>query len=356
MYNLEGRVLTYLLALAILAGCSAGKEYSIDPDGNRIELPNCKEYIGQFSTISIRWDILKKYTGEITVSAGIKSALQNDRLQHHYALQAENLCTHARTYISSGEKQQYFCRDERLSNSVTQIEMINTTLERLTTPEEAQAIGDKIIESLNHFFEKFFNQLSTPCSSPPLPLSISEIREALGEEIRKSMKGVEREIAQLREKIYTTQRIEPSTKIIQYEVDTNLGSFDIFFLETGPYLELLGEAFPDPQREPPKYRKQLWALDGNQKKLLGLLVSFLGKHSEITVQIEGHVGSRVSSLYALLLGEQRATAVKDFLKNKGVLNEMSVISYGKERPFSTDPEAEDLSNRVHFVFIPPTLS
>jgi peptidoglycan-associated lipoprotein len=53
----------------------------------------------------------------------------------------------------------------------------------------------------------------------------------------------------------------------------------------------------------------------------------------IVVTIEGHADERGTREYNLALGEQRATAVRNYLMALGVSpDRVTVISYGKERP------------------------
>jgi peptidoglycan-associated lipoprotein len=70
-----------------------------------------------------------------------------------------------------------------------------------------------------------------------------------------------------------------------------------------------------------------------------------------TILIEGHCDERGTLAYNLVLGERRARAVRQYLQDLGVpASEMQIISYGKERPFCTEPsEACWQSNRrAHF--------
>ena len=53
--------------------------------------------------------------------------------------------------------------------------------------------------------------------------------------------------------------------------------------------------------------------------------------------IEGHADERGSDEYNLALGDKRARAAEDFLSDMGVAqNQLTVISYGKDRPVCTD--------------------
>jgi peptidoglycan-associated lipoprotein len=57
----------------------------------------------------------------------------------------------------------------------------------------------------------------------------------------------------------------------------------------------------------------------------------------VQLKIEGHCDERGTSAYNLVLGEKRAKAVRNYLVELGVTpSHLSVISYGKERPFCTE--------------------
>lgn len=91
--------------------------------------------------------------------------------------------------------------------------------------------------------------------------------------------------------------------------------------------------------------------DESKRKLEGN-ASELKRASESTVIIEGHCDERGTKSYNLALGEKRAKAAKDYLVSLGVSgSRITVISYGKERPF--DPGHNEAawakSRRGHFV-------
>ena len=61
--------------------------------------------------------------------------------------------------------------------------------------------------------------------------------------------------------------------------------------------------------------------------------TFLRKNKDMTVTVEGHADERGTREYNLALGEQRATAVRDYLVIQGIdPDRIKVISYGKEKP------------------------
>ncbi|MFO1259246.1 MAG: peptidoglycan-associated lipoprotein Pal [Gammaproteobacteria bacterium] len=59
----------------------------------------------------------------------------------------------------------------------------------------------------------------------------------------------------------------------------------------------------------------------------------LAKHPNSHIRIEGHTDERGSREYNIGLGERRARAVTDILLSSGAsANQISVVSYGKEKP------------------------
>lgn len=68
-------------------------------------------------------------------------------------------------------------------------------------------------------------------------------------------------------------------------------------------------------------------------RLLDGHAEFLRAHSFLNVVIEGHADERGTPEYNIALGERRAAAVKSYLQGNGVsANQMSIVSYGKEKP------------------------
>ena len=80
---------------------------------------------------------------------------------------------------------------------------------------------------------------------------------------------------------------------------------------------------------------------------------FLKAHPDIKFTIEGHCDNRGSEEYNLGLGDRRANSAKKFLVNLGVnADNITTISYGKDRPFCTDNNEEcwQQNRRAHLVF------
>ena len=71
-----------------------------------------------------------------------------------------------------------------------------------------------------------------------------------------------------------------------------------------------------------------------------------------TIRIEGYCDERGTAAYNLVLGEQRAQAVRDALANLGVSShDVTVVSYGKEKGFCAE-HREDcwrMNRQAHFV-------
>ncbi len=82
---------------------------------------------------------------------------------------------------------------------------------------------------------------------------------------------------------------------------------------------------------------------------------WMRQHPDVTVQIEGHCDERGSIEYNLALGERRAQTVKSYLVSLGMdAKQMTVISYGKEKPLADgdSEEAYAKNRRANFVPLP----
>ena len=74
-------------------------------------------------------------------------------------------------------------------------------------------------------------------------------------------------------------------------------------------------------------------LDSSAKILLDAQSRFLRANTDLKFIVEGHCDERGTREYNLALGEQRATAVRDYLVIQGIdPDRIKVISYGKEKP------------------------
>lgn len=79
--------------------------------------------------------------------------------------------------------------------------------------------------------------------------------------------------------------------------------------------------------------------------------SWLNQHPDVKVVIGGYCDERGSDEYNLALGQRRADSTKSALATMGVAaNRISVISYGKEKPFCTESNEQcwQLNRRAGF--------
>jgi len=92
-------------------------------------------------------------------------------------------------------------------------------------------------------------------------------------------------------------------------------------------------------------------LDEDSKTVLKTNADILKKHERLHVQVEGHCDQRGGVQYNIALGERRAKAVRNYLKDLGVSDSrLTVISFGKERLVdeSTTEEAYAKNRRANF--------
>jgi peptidoglycan-associated lipoprotein len=72
--------------------------------------------------------------------------------------------------------------------------------------------------------------------------------------------------------------------------------------------------------------------------------AWLSRFPSVSILVEGHCDERGTVEYNLALGEERARAVRDYLRDLGVgSGRMRIISYGKEFPL--DPEHNEAAWR-----------
>jgi peptidoglycan-associated lipoprotein len=81
--------------------------------------------------------------------------------------------------------------------------------------------------------------------------------------------------------------------------------------------------------------------------------SYAASHSSARVTLEGHADERGTREYNLGLGERRGNAVSGLMSAQGSKgNQLSVVSYGEERPTCrvSDDECWSLNRRVEIVY------
>ena len=99
-----------------------------------------------------------------------------------------------------------------------------------------------------------------------------------------------------------------------------------------------------------------YLLTEGAQNILQKNAEWLRSHPQARILIEGHCDERGTVEYNLALGERRAQSVKDYLLNLGISSDrISMISYGKEKPFvvSHSEEAWAQNRRAHFLLQSP---
>lgn len=95
-----------------------------------------------------------------------------------------------------------------------------------------------------------------------------------------------------------------------------------------------------------------WQISNEGKQTLMLDAEWIKANPGKALVIEGHCDERGTSAYNLVLGEKRARAVQKYLIELGVNpNRLTVVSYGKERPFCKehDEACYQQNRRGHIV-------
>lgn len=85
---------------------------------------------------------------------------------------------------------------------------------------------------------------------------------------------------------------------------------------------------------------------------LSKTADFLKNYPNVKVAIEGHCDERGSTEYNLVLGDRRASAVKQYLVSLGIsADRLSTVSFGKEKPFCMESNEAcwQQNRRGHFV-------
>jgi len=81
--------------------------------------------------------------------------------------------------------------------------------------------------------------------------------------------------------------------------------------------------------------------------------NYISTHASAHIRLEGNTDSRGSREYNVALGWRRAVAVSKLLEQYGVLSkQMTVISYGEEKPVAFGHTAKDyaLNRRVDLIY------
>lgn len=98
-----------------------------------------------------------------------------------------------------------------------------------------------------------------------------------------------------------------------------------------------------------------WMISEEGRQVLTRDADWLRAHDMTQVRVEGHCDERGSATYNFVLAEKRAKAVRNYLMALGVKGDrLTVVSYGKERPFCNDVSewCFQQNRRGHFVMKP----
>jgi len=81
-----------------------------------------------------------------------------------------------------------------------------------------------------------------------------------------------------------------------------------------------------------------WVLSDTGMEALNHDAEWLKDHPGAVMKVEGHCDERGTADYNIVLGEKRAKAARSYLIESGVApKQVAIVSYGKARPFCTDP-------------------
>jgi len=80
-----------------------------------------------------------------------------------------------------------------------------------------------------------------------------------------------------------------------------------------------------------------WTVSDEGMEALTRDAAYLKDHPNAVLKIEGHCDERGTADYNMVLGDKRAKAARSYLVESGVSpKQVSVISFGKERPFCSE--------------------
>jgi peptidoglycan-associated lipoprotein len=81
-----------------------------------------------------------------------------------------------------------------------------------------------------------------------------------------------------------------------------------------------------------------WTLSDAGLEALNHDAQWLKDHPNAVMKVEGHCDERGTADYNIVLGDKRAKAARNYLIESGVgPKQVAIVSYGKARPFCTDP-------------------
>jgi len=93
-------------------------------------------------------------------------------------------------------------------------------------------------------------------------------------------------------------------------------------------------------------------LDDDAQEALQQSATWLRRHPEFRIRVEGHCDERGTEQYNLALGDRRADRAASYLATLGVdRSRIETVSYGEERPFEEGSNEASLAKnrRAHLV-------
>lgn len=93
-------------------------------------------------------------------------------------------------------------------------------------------------------------------------------------------------------------------------------------------------------------------ISSEYEDMLAAHAAFLSADPAIKVTVEGHADERGTPEYNIALGERRAKAVSKYLQALGVsADQISIVSYGEEKPLVLGQTAEDYAKNRRAVLV-----
>ncbi|WP_300177728.1 peptidoglycan-associated lipoprotein Pal [uncultured Aliivibrio sp.] len=93
-------------------------------------------------------------------------------------------------------------------------------------------------------------------------------------------------------------------------------------------------------------------ISSEYEDMLAAHAAFLSANADVKVTVEGHADERGTPEYNIALGERRAKAVSKYLQALGVsADQISIVSYGEEKPLVLGQSAEDYAKNRRAVLV-----
>jgi peptidoglycan-associated lipoprotein len=102
------------------------------------------------------------------------------------------------------------------------------------------------------------------------------------------------------------------------------------------------------------FEQDSFSLDAQDRAVLDAQAAWLQRHPGVTVTIEGHADERGTREYTLALADRRANSAAGYLQSRGIpASQMSVVSWGKERPVGLGSDESSWAQNRRAVTVVP---